>query len=98
MTDTLTRGQMLKKSDIFNIQRACGLREKLLQFAVSAICVDATHGVTHYKGYLLVTVMVITDQGKGYPAAWFIVSKETEDVLTICFKELRGRYVTDSNV
>lgn len=26
MTDTLTRGQMLKKSDIFNIQRACGLR------------------------------------------------------------------------
>lgn len=155
---------MLKKSDIYNIQRACGLRraekhqddttsvamwveeneakdffcfhplsqdnenfilgkdkskynnnfekihselsihifmgiqtptqsEKLIQFAPSVICMDATHGVTHYKGYLLVTIMVITDQGKGYPAAWFIVSKETEDVLTICLKALRERYV-----
>jgi hypothetical protein len=68
------------------------MKEYLLRFSPAAVCLDATHGVTHYKGYQLVTVMVITDQGKGYPGAWFIISNETEEVLSVCFQALRERY------
>lgn len=63
----------------------------LQAFSESAICVDATHKTTHYDNYLLLTVLVVGDHGKGYPAAWFIISNETEQVLEICFKALRER-------
>lgn len=63
----------------------------LLRFAEAAICMDATHNTTKWKGYLLVTVLVVADQGKGFPAAWFIVNRETEEILEESLKALRER-------
>lgn len=64
------------------------------KFSSKVICVDATHGTTQYKNFLLVTVLVVGDQGKGLPVAWFVINKETTEVLTLCFTALRERYVT----
>lgn len=66
-------------------------KEMLKAFGSKAIWMDATHGVTQYKKYQLVTVLVVSDYGTGFPVAWFIVSEETENVLTLCLQALRDR-------
>lgn len=66
--------------------------EMLKYFGQKAICVDATHKTTMYDNYLLVTILVVADHGKGYPVVWFVVSQETKDILSICFTALRDRY------
>lgn len=60
----------------------------LRQFGKAAICVDATHGTQKYK-FLLVTVLIVNDFGKGVPVAWLVTTNETEIMLKSFFKHLR---------
>lgn len=63
----------------------------LKTFGKRAVCVDATHDTQRYH-FLLVTVLVVDDFGKGFPAAWFITSNENEELLTEFFTSLKERY------
>lgn len=65
--------------------------EKLKILGKRAICVDATHGTQRYH-FLLVTVLVVDEFGKGLPVAWFITSNETQEMLTLFFSALKERY------
>ena len=52
-----------------------------------AILVDGTHGTNKYK-FCLTTVMVIDDHNRAIPVAFFIHSRQSEDVLTNFFNLL----------
>lgn len=66
----------------------------LNKFGGKILCADATHELTQYEGYQLVSVVVKTDQGKGYPVSHLITSNVDAVILTAYFKELQKRNPT----
>ena len=52
------------------------------KFAGKGVCIDATHGTTGYD-FPLTTVIVMDEQGEGFPIAWCLSNHE--DFTTMCF-------------
>ncbi len=66
-------------------------RKMFISQANNVVSIDGTHHTTQYC-FILVTVLVIDENGRGFPAAWFITPKEkNENYLDMFFFELRKR-------
>lgn len=62
----------------------------LIKFGNGAICVDSTHS-TNQIGFLLVTILIVDEFGKGVPVAWFITKSEEESQLKKFFIAIKER-------
>ena len=50
------------------------------------ILVDDTHGLTNINNCKLITLMVVDELSRGYPVAWCITNKFTEENYTLFLK------------
>uniref|UniRef100_A0A914W128 SWIM-type domain-containing protein n=1 Tax=Plectus sambesii TaxID=2011161 RepID=A0A914W128_9BILA len=67
-------------------------RDLLDRYSGNVVCLDTTHKVCHYEGYLLGTLMILDSTGAGQPVAWFLVKGESEAQMTPVFKALKERH------
>ena len=58
------------------------------KFAGKGVCIDATHGTTGYD-FPLTTVMVMDEQGEGFPIAWCLSNHEDFTHMCIFSKLLK---------
>lgn len=58
------------------------------KFAGKGVCIDATHGTTGYD-FPLTTVMVMDEQGEGFPIAWCLSNHEDFTHMCIFFGFLK---------
>ena len=71
----------LKREDFLIVLQTPIQAEMLKNFAVGKdVCVDATHGTNAYD-FKLITLLVVTEYGEGFPVAWCIANKENRVVL-----------------
>lgn len=63
--------------------------EQLKKYGPTMIFLDATYkGITQY-GFAFYAVLVKSNQGRGIPVAFFIVSEESSDILSLCLKKVQ---------
>ena len=65
-------------------------KDAMLQYGRKAILMDATNGTTQYD-FLLISLLVIDDHGKGIPAAWAITNREDTTMLVQFLQAVRNR-------
>jgi len=63
-------------------------KELLLKFGHRGLCVDATHNATKYN-MKLTTVMVVDDNQRGRPVAFFFCNEASEVELNPLFAHLK---------
>ena len=56
------------------------------------VCMDSTHGISHYDGWQLTTLMVITNLKKGFPIAFMVSSTVNSAIVTRFLESFRNRY------
>lgn len=59
-----------------------GQRDLLKKFGDNGLCCDSTHNTTGYN-FMLSTILVVDETGKGQPVAWCLSNKETEGFLQV---------------
>ncbi len=62
----------------------------LIELADKIICIDSTHHITQYK-FQLVTLLVVDENGNGFPAAWFVAPSESKKYMDLFFSALLWR-------
>ena len=62
------------------------------KFAEKGVCIDATHGTIGYD-FSLTTVMVMDEQGEGFPVAWCLSNHEDFTHKCIFFHSLKQNCV-----
>lgn len=65
-------------------------REWLLKYGSRGVCADSTHG-TNAAGYLLTTLVVIDDVGKGLPCAFYLSNGDSYEAIFPFFEALQER-------
>ena len=56
------------------------------------ICMDSTHGISHYEGWQLTTLMVITNLNKGFPVAFMVSSTVNTDITTRFLQSFKNKF------
>ena len=77
-----------KKEDFVIIIQTDFQRTLLEKFGCNGICGDSTHGTNMYD-FVLTTMMVIDDFGKGQPVAWLLSNHESFEFLEVFFTKIR---------
>ena len=72
----------LKTEDFMIILQTPSQKDLLQKFGDNGLCCDSTHKTTGYD-FLLMTIMVVDDVGKGQPVAWCLANHETEEFLKV---------------
>lgn len=53
------------------------------KFITKVLCVDSTHNKAAVDNCRLITLLVVNEQGTGYPVAWAISNKEDINTMFI---------------
>ena len=77
----------LNKDDFMIIIQTKSQKDLLKKFGNNGLCCDSTHKTTGYD-FLLSTLLVVDEVGKGQPVAWCLSYKETEEFLQVQYKIL----------
>ena len=64
-------------------------RDRFIAGALTALCIDTTHGTNQYSFQLLHLVVLSDEFGKGYPAGHFLCNRIDEKVEHFFFKALK---------
>jgi MULE transposase domain len=68
----------------------CSLLKMYGNGDMSVVCTDSTHGTNGYE-FLLITLMVLDNNRQGFPVAFLVSNRETENVLSLFFHSIKSR-------
>ena len=80
----------LGKNDILLCLQTEFQKDMMAKFGSNIIHVDATHGTTMYD-VLLITVLVMDENGEGIPVAWALSNREDQAALVEFFRAIKAR-------
>ncbi|XP_065666935.1 uncharacterized protein LOC124808867 [Hydra vulgaris] len=66
-------------------------KKMIQQFGKHGVCIDSTHGTNAYD-FLLTTILVIHELGKGQPAGWCIANSDSFSFLKLFFLKLKESF------
>ena len=68
------------------------VESNLIEGSKYLICMDSTHGISHYEGWQLTTLMVISNLNKGFPIAFMVSSTVNTAIVTKFLQSFKNRY------
>lgn len=87
MSDPLTH---YTNFNVFQGFQSQAQRDWLVKFGKRGVCIDSTHGTTA-MGFLLTSLLVVDDCGKGLPCAFLISNSESAENLEVFFRAISDR-------